>query len=300
MPHNIYLHSALVKSRDIDRTRTHKVAEANKYFAIESAVALGVSFVINLAVVSVFAKEFFDPICAVDGFARVDGICQSIGLTEAGDALHSILGGSARTVWAIGLLAAGQSSTMTGTYAGQFVMEGFLRWQIAPWKRVLITRSIALIPALTIAVITEDHPDAADQLGEWLNVLQSIQLPFALLPILHFTSSRRLMGQFVNGPLLQIVVWLVSLGALTINVYLVVNFITDPDSPTPQETWFFVFVALVGAAYFGFIGVIIWVIYSFTLPFHTRQRQVMMCDGDMITIGGYSEISWLVAFEIRW
>jgi NRAMP (natural resistance-associated macrophage protein)-like metal ion transporter len=166
MPHNIYLHSALVLSRDIDRSRPSKIREANKYFALEATLALFVSLLINCAIVSVFAHAFYSDTCANIAtpltFASGDvieppfacvptttdssqllystvacstashgiGTCRPIGLQGAASALEGVMGSSARVLWAVGLLAAGQSSTMTGTFAGQFVMEAFLHLQV--------------------------------------------------------------------------------------------------------------------------------------------------------------------------
>jgi len=162
-----------------------------------------------------------------------------------------------RALWAIGLLAAGQSSTMTGTYAGQFVMEGFLQLKLAAWKRVALTRGIALVPAVLVSFASDTNPAAGDQLGEWLNVLQSIQLPFALLPLLHFTSSRRHMGDFANGFILQIVVWVLASFCLCVNIYLIATFVTDPNKPSPHAAWFYVFICIMGVVYFAFIAYIV-------------------------------------------
>lgn len=263
MPHNLYLHSALVMSRDIDRSRVHKIREANWYFTLEAALALFVSLLINIAIVSVFASGFYSEACesltstlilAPSGeevrppFACVPfyalgkgdghllehtqvpctsaggnmGTCMPIGLQGAGYALQSLLGNKARILWAIGLLGAGQSSTMSGTYAGQFVMEGFLKLEIPNWVRVALTRSIALVPATIVALIANTDYLAADRLDEWLNVLQSIQLPFALLPLLHFTSRREIMGdEFKNGFWLNTVGWLAAILVFVINAFLV-------------------------------------------------------------------------------
>jgi Mn2+/Fe2+ NRAMP family transporter len=152
MPHNLYLHSALVLSRDVDTSNHGKIKEANMYFAIEAGLSLFVSFLINLAVISVFA--------------HFEGEDDSVnGLESAGNALNTFGNGS-QYIWAVGLLAAGQSSTMTGTYAGQFVMQGFLDLKMVAWKRVLLTRSIAMVPALGVAFA--ENPDAISQ---WLNIL---------------------------------------------------------------------------------------------------------------------------------
>ncbi len=257
MPHNIFLHSALVQSRAVDRSRPSKVREANFYFSIEAAIALAVSFCINLAVVSVFAKGFFNKECAEKGLAlvQIDGqkICHTIGLEEAGEALSELLGGASSKVWAVGLLAAGQSSTMTGTFAGQYVMEGFVHIKIAAWKRVFITRMIALLPAVAVALIAKEDGSehVGDQLDEYLNILQSIQLPFALLPLLHFTSSRRIMGDsFVNSPRFQIFGWVVVTGITGINLYLVASQIFDVSvSGLPDTWWMYLIMSGILAAY---------------------------------------------------
>ncbi|KAG7388986.1 hypothetical protein PHYPSEUDO_011449 [Phytophthora pseudosyringae] len=247
MPHNIFLHSALVQSRQVNRHNERKVHEANKYFAIESGIALLVSFLINLAVLAVFAKGFFSPDCsatfAADGGLNTacvpgavadgdtygpcqlanggEGMCQAIGLSQAGVALSGMLGRYSDTIWAIGLLAAGQSSTMTGTYAGQFVMEGFLKLRISPWKRVALTRCVSLVPAMTVAILSQRTPGDSDTMYEMLNVLQSIQLPFALLPILILTSSPAIMGDFVNSKVTVVSGWMLGGLVCVINLYLV-------------------------------------------------------------------------------
>ncbi|KAL8559335.1 hypothetical protein ACOMHN_060025 [Nucella lapillus] len=204
MPHNIYLHSALVLSRDVDRRDSGAVKEANVYYAIESVVALFVSFLINLFIVAVFAVAFHDT--------------QYATLTGAGEWLNQHYGVVMKVLWAVGLLAAGQSSTMTGTYAGQFVMEGFLHIRWAKWKRVVVTRSIAIVPTVIIAVVTTDK---LDDMLLWLNVLQSMQLPFALLPIMHFTNSSRVMGQFRNSVVVRCVVGVIVCLVMAVNMYLV-------------------------------------------------------------------------------
>ena len=123
-------------------------------------------------------------------------------------------------IWGIGLLAAGQSSTMTGTYAGQFVMEGFLGIKWPRWKRVLLTRSIAMVPTVLCATVFASYLDILDEL---LNVEQSLLLPFALLPILHLTNSRRVMGQFKNKWWMTAIVWFLGLVVMGVNGYLVIS-----------------------------------------------------------------------------
>lgn len=272
MPHNIYLHSALVQTRKVDRDDPEHITLANKYFSLESAIALGTSFLINAAVVSVFAKGFYHEACAPNGQACVfldahqrlidaegvndhhhhhhhltscisdmgnRGVCGTIGLADAGNALRQLLGGGAKLVWAIGLLAAGQSSTMTGTYAGQFVMQGFLELEVQPWMRVALTRAAALGPAVGVVLYgtrlagssgghtTSDSEGAGEGalnvLDEWLNILQSLQLPFALLPLLQFTDNERIMGSFKNSRLVSRVGWGLTLLIMAVNIFLVLQ-----------------------------------------------------------------------------
>ncbi|CAI5746329.1 unnamed protein product [Peronospora destructor] len=275
MPHNIFLHSALVQSRQVNRWDERKVREANKYFAIESCLALFVSFLINLAVLAVFAKGFFSSQCTASydttgvntacvpgaiangdtyGHCQLasgdEGMCQEIGLSQAGVALSGMLGQYADVVWAIGLLAAGQSSTMTGTYAGQFVMEGFLQLHLLPWKRVALTRCVSLVPAMTVAILSQQNPADSDHMDELLNVLQSIQLPFALLPVLIFTSSPAIMGDFANSKATVVTGWLSGGLVCVMNLYLIF---------TNLENLAFGAVGLIalggtGCLYFGFLG----------------------------------------------
>ncbi|XP_064617765.1 natural resistance-associated macrophage protein 2-like [Liolophura sinensis] len=233
MPHNIYLHSALVLSRSIDRTNSRKVGEANKYYAIESAIALFVSFLINLFVVAVFAEAFSD------------AMYHDASLRNAGAWIAEKYGLSMKVIWGVGILAAGQSSTMTGTYAGQFVMEGFIQIRWARWKRVLLTRSIAMIPTICVALLATNQLDI---LNNWLNVLQSVQLPFALLPILHFTNSQRIMGSFKNGRTLKTVVWLLAVLVMGVNLYLVVLYVD-----VKQPSYVYVIAALAVALYLFFV-----------------------------------------------
>lgn len=188
MPHNVFLHSALVQSRKIETDKKGQVQEALRYYTIESSIALFVSLIINLFVMTVFAKEFYG--------TKEAG---SIGLVNAGQALYDKFGGGSFPIlyiWGIGLLAAGQSSTITGTYAGQFIMGGFLNLRLKKWMRSLITRSFAIIPTMIVALIFDKSESTLDVLNEWLNVLQSIQIPFAVIPLIYLVSKEELMGVF--------------------------------------------------------------------------------------------------------
>ncbi|KAK8606879.1 hypothetical protein V6N13_052632 [Hibiscus sabdariffa] len=219
MPHNVFLHSALVQSREIDRNKKARVQEALNYYSIESAAALLISFIINLFVTTVFAKAFYNT-----------EIASSIGLVNAGQYLEEKYGGGLIPIlyiWAIGLLAAGQSSTITGTYAGQFIMGGFLKLRLKKWLRALITRSCAIIPTIIVALIFDTSESALDVLNEWLNVLQSIQIPFALIPLLCLVSKEQTMGAFKIGNVLKTVAWLVTALVIVINGYLLLDFFSS-------------------------------------------------------------------------
>ncbi|XP_010547534.1 PREDICTED: metal transporter Nramp4 [Tarenaya hassleriana] len=216
MPHNVFLHSALVQSREIDPKKTHRVKEALLYYTIESTGALVVSLIINVFVTTVFAKSFFGT-----------EIAESIGLANAGQYLQDKYGGGffpILYIWAIGVLAAGQSSTITGTYAGQFIMGGFLNLRLKKWLRALITRSCAIVPTMIVALAFDSSESLLDELNEWLNVLQSVQIPFALIPLLCLVSKEQIMGSFRIKPLVQGVAWVVAALVIAINGYLLVDF----------------------------------------------------------------------------
>ncbi|KAJ4836227.1 Natural resistance-associated macrophage protein 2 [Turnera subulata] len=216
MPHNVFLHSALVQSRKIDPQKTGRVQEALNYYSIESSVALFISFMINLFVTTVFAKGFYGTEQA-----------SSVGLVNAGQHLEEKYGGGIFPIlyiWGIGLLAAGQSSTITGTYAGQFIMGGFLNLRLKKWLRALITRSFAIVPTIIVAIVFNTSEASLDVLNEWLNVLQSIQIPFALIPLLTLVAKEQVMGVFKIGPVLERLAWTVAVLVILINGYLLLDF----------------------------------------------------------------------------
>ncbi|GIL45319.1 hypothetical protein Vafri_2585, partial [Volvox africanus] len=202
MPHNIYLHSALVQTRRLGSDRPAAKREALTYFGIESALSLVVAVVINLFITAVFAA----------GFSGAD--LPDIGLQNAGKYLGATYGELVVYIWALGLLAAGQSSTMTGTYTGQFVMGGYLDLKVSPWARVALTRAVAIAPTLAVALLCGSGDGAGsnklDQLNQGLNLLQSIQLPFALVPVLTFTSSPTIMGEFANSSFTSCICWMIA------------------------------------------------------------------------------------------
>uniref|UniRef100_A0A8C2JJS2 Solute carrier family 11 member 2 n=1 Tax=Cyprinus carpio TaxID=7962 RepID=A0A8C2JJS2_CYPCA len=211
MPHNIYLHSALVKSRDINRGNKKEVKEANKYYFIESSIALFISFLINVFVVAVFAEAFYGKTnmevgqkCNESGSPHSDlfpanNQTLEVDIYKGGVVLGCFFGPAALYIWAVGILAAGQSSTMTGTYSGQFVMEGFLNLRWSRFARVLLTRSIAILPTLLVAVF-EDVQHLTG-MNDFLNVLQSMQVLVcdAVQPLLNPSTSPDLISLFNVG-----------------------------------------------------------------------------------------------------
>ncbi|CAG2105387.1 unnamed protein product [Medioppia subpectinata] len=260
MPHNLYLHSALVKSRRVDRKIKYEVKDANRYVFIEAIVALMVSLVINISVTSVFAHEIFGKTNAevlnmcratnnslfdIDGFEDNTDPFEA-DTYKAGIYLGCAFGSYAMYIWAVGIFAAGQSSTMTGTYSGQFVMEGYLNLQWSRWKRVLLTRSIAIAP--TLAVTLTSDIEHLTGMNDYLNALMSLMLPFALIPTLTFTCSLKVMGpKFVNGRAGKTFATLVSIVIIMINIYFVINLVIEKG-----DTLIYSIVAVVGIGYVAF------------------------------------------------
>uniref|UniRef100_A0A669CRD1 Solute carrier family 11 member 2 n=1 Tax=Oreochromis niloticus TaxID=8128 RepID=A0A669CRD1_ORENI len=262
MPHNIYLHSALVKSREVDRKNKKEVKEANKYFFIESTIALFVSFLINVFVVAVFAQAFYNKSnievvkCNATGSPHTDlfplnNNTLEVDIYKGGIVLGCFFGPAALYIWAIGILAAGQSSTMTGTYSGQFVMEGFLNLRWSRFARVLLTRSIAITPTLLVAIFQDVQHLTG--MNDFLNVLQSLQLPFALIPILTFTSLKSIMNDFANGLGWKISGGILILGVCAINMYFVIVYVTSLNSVV-----LYVLAALISVAYLAFVAYLAW------------------------------------------
>ncbi|XP_064613680.1 natural resistance-associated macrophage protein 2-like isoform X4 [Liolophura sinensis] len=262
MPHNIYLHSALVKSRKIDRSKRGQVREANMYFFIEAAIALFVSFVINVFVVSVFAEgfygrnstEIYDQCLEADNpHADVFNTTETaVDLFRGGVFLGCQFGIAAMYVWAVGILAAGQSSTMTGTYTGQFAMEGFLDLKWKKWQVVLVTRSVAILPTVFVAV----YRGITDLTGmnDLLNVLMSLQLPFALIPILTFTSSPSVMKEFSNGRVMKAVASILALVVIGINLYFAAIYIPE----LPPHWWMYLIIGIIIFVYLAFLSYLAW------------------------------------------
>ena len=209
MPHNLYLHSALVQTRKIERTDAG-IKQALKFNRIDTTIALNLAFFVNAAILILAATVFFNT-----GNSHVAEI------KEAHRLLPSFLGNVAPILFAIALIAAGQSSTITGTLAGQIIMEGYLSLRINPWVRRLITRLLAIIPALLVIIIYgEENVDALLVLSQ---VILSLQLGFAIIPLIHFVSDKKTMGNFVITPLTKIAAWVIAAVLVFLNLKMLLN-----------------------------------------------------------------------------
>lgn len=208
MPHNLYLHSALVQTRKIGNDKS-SIKKALKFNLIDSTIALNAAFFVNAAILILAASTFY-----VTNNAHIAKI------EEAHHLLDGLLGNKlAPILFSVALIAAGQSSTVTGTLAGQIVMEGYLKLRINPWLRRLITRLIAIVPAVLVILIYGD--DKVDMLLVLSQVILSIQLGFAIIPLIHFVSNKKRMGEFAIKPITQIASWVVALILVFLNVKMV-------------------------------------------------------------------------------
>jgi manganese transport protein len=206
MPHNLYLHSALVQSRKLQKDEA-SMKQAVRFNTIDSTVALTIAFFVNAAILVLAAMVFFgkDSIIIPGGKTVLFG-GDTDWIRVAYLTLAPLLGAAAAsTLFAIALLASGQSSTITGTLAGQVVMEGFMHWRLQPWVRRLITRALAIIPA--VLVIGTRGSSSVNDLLTLSQVVLAMQLPFAMFPLLQFTSSGKRMGKWKNGWFLLIAGW---------------------------------------------------------------------------------------------
>ncbi|KAK6923852.1 NRAMP family, partial [Dillenia turbinata] len=212
MPHNLFLHSALVISRKINHSY-NGIRTASKYFLIESSIALFIALFINVAVVSVSGCVCSNPIIT----SETQDHCKEITLSSAAYLLKNSLGNWSSKLYAISLLASGQSSTVTGTYAGQYIMQGFLDLRMKLWLRNLVTRIIAITPSLVTCIIAGSS--GAGKLIIFASMILSFELPFALIPLLRFTSSEKKMGHHKNSVIVTMVSWLLGFCSIGINMY---------------------------------------------------------------------------------
>ena len=210
MPHNLYLHSSIVQTRRYEETSEGK-KEAVRFAFIDSTLALSFALFINAAILIVAAATF-----------HKSGHSDVAEIQDAYKLLTPLLGAGASTMFALALLASGQNSTLTGTLAGQIVMEGFLNIRLRPWMRRLITRSIAIIPAATVAILYGESGTA--KLLVLSQVVLSMQLSFAVFPLVAFTSDKVKMGEFANPFWLKTLAYLVAVVIAALNVWLLVQF----------------------------------------------------------------------------
>jgi manganese transport protein len=218
MPHNLYLHSALVQSRRLEKD-DRSIRTALRFNTIDAVVALSLAFLVNAAILVLAATVFHgqERVAVAGGEVVVFG-ADADWIRVAYLTLAPLLGTAAASLlFAIALLASGQSSTITGTLAGQVVMEGFMRWKLAPWARRMITRLLAVIPA--ILVVGVRGSGSVNDLLMLSQVVLALQLPFAMVPLLHFTSSRRRMGRWRSGLLLMAAGWGSALVITAMDLY---------------------------------------------------------------------------------
>ena len=261
MPHNLFLHSSLVQTRAIDRTYTGR-AEACRFNLVDSLVALNGALLVNVAILIMSAADFHSR-----GIVVTE-------LQQAHQLLNQLLGGTvAPLAFGLALLASGQSSTLTGTISGQVVMEGFLDIRLRPWIRRLITRCVALVPAVVVIYLYGNG--GSYRLLILSQVVLSLQLPFAVIPLVHFTSQREKMGAFVSPLWLRLLSWGVAGVILFLNGWLVE--LSIGDTMAAQPLWLRGVAVCVAGALTALL------VYMFAIPFFGRRK---VWDLDTGTTGG--------------
>lgn len=224
MPHNLYLHSSLVQTRRID-TSEKGIWSAIKYNLIDSTIALNAAFFVNAAILVLAASTFFRA-----------GMYEVSDIQDAYKFLSPMMGNEwASILFGVALIAAGQSSTITGTLSGQIVMEGYLNLRIAPWLRRLITRLIAIIPAYIVIILYGEGKTG--ELLVFSQVVLSLQLGFAIIPLIHFTSDKEKMGVFVIKPWMQLAAWVIAIIIVSLNVKLLFSEITGWIDLAGSQSW---------------------------------------------------------------
>ena len=254
MPHNLYLHSSLVQTRKFDRSAAG-IKQALKYNFIDSTIALNLAFFVNAAILILAAATFYK-----------NGMFNVAEIQDAHQFMAPILGTKwAPILFAVALIAAGQSSTITGTLAGQIVMEGYLNLRIQPWVRRIITRIIAIVPA--VIVITIFGEGVTGKLLILSQVILSLQLGFAIIPLIHFVSDKNKMKGFHIGKKTQILAWLVAIIIVSLNVKLVFDEIKGwlETSENPILLWLTVVPLAV-----GFLILLLYIVFK---PFITKAKQ---------------------------
>ncbi|XZF15856.1 Nramp family divalent metal transporter [Chitinophagaceae bacterium MMS25-I14] len=253
MPHNLYLHSALVQTRKVGRD-IPSLKRAIKLNAVDSALALNMAFFVNAAILILAAAVFFK--------SGMHGVAS---LKDAHRLLAPLLGNKwASHLFAIALIAAGQSSTVTGTLAGQIVMEGYLRLRLNPWVRRLITRLLAIVPAVLVILIMGENE--VDAMLIFSQVLLSMQLAFAVIPLIHFVSDRKRMGIFAIKPAMKIAAWLIAAIIVFLNLQLVLEEAGKWSAATPYPL-------VKGLIWAGVAGLFVLLIITFVYPFILRKKE---------------------------
>lgn len=265
MPHNLYLHSSLVQTRKIERS-DEGIRKAIKYNRIDTTVALNMAFLVNAAILILAAAVFYK-----------SGNKDVAEIKDAYHLLPSFLGDTAPVLFALALIAAGQSSTVTGTLAGQIIMEGYLKLRISPLLRRLITRLAAIIPA--VLVILYFGENEVDKLLILSQVILSFQLAFAIIPLIHFVSDKKKMGNFVIKPFIKILSWIIAILLIYLNIRMVINEIEDVIKYDNIATLIFVSLVVL-----FFIGVLIYItVHPFlrkelavkSILMHTKHEKVL-------------------------
>ncbi len=275
MPHNLYLHSSLVQTRKINRTGKG-IKDALKYNFIDTAVALNLAFFVNAAILILAAAAFYK-----------NGLYEVAEIQDAYKLLGHIFGSLAPTLFAIALIASGQSSTITGTLAGQIIMEGHLNLRIQPWLRRLITRLFAIIPAFfTILYFGEDALGGLLVLSQ---VVLSLQLGFAIIPLIHFNSDKAKMKEYTIKTWVKILAWLSALIIVGLNVKLVIQEITGWIANAQGNLWwiYFIVIPLV-------IAVCALLLYVIVSPFFKKpEREISnIPHGKAVEIGNIGHIEY--------
>lgn len=275
MPHNLYLHSSLVQTRKIERSQTG-IQDALKYNFIDTAVALNLAFFVNSAILILAATAFFK-----------NGLYEVAEIQDAYKLLEGIFGSLAPALFAIALIASGQSSTITGTLAGQIVMEGHLNLRIQPWMRRLLTRLFAILPAFI--TITYFGESALGSLLVFSQVVLSLQLGFAVIPLIHFTSDKKNMQGFAIPIWMQILAWLSAIVIVSLNVKLVVQEITDWIAAANGNTWW-IYIFVIPLA----IAIAFLLLYVTISPFIKKKERAIspVPHGKALAIGNLTNVDY--------
>lgn len=275
MPHNLYLHSSLVQTRKIERT-AKGIKDSLKYNLIDTTIALNLAFFVNAAILILAATAFYK-----------NGLFEVAEIQDAYKLLDNIFGSVAPTLFAIALIASGQSSTITGTLAGQIVMEGHLNLRIQPWIRRLLTRLLAIIPAFfTIMFFGEE---ALGSLLILSQVVLSLQLGFAVIPLIHFNSDRQKMKEYTIKTWVKILAWLSALIIVSLNVQLVIEEIGSWLSSTTISVWWIYLLVIPIAITIGIL-----LLYVFLMPFFRKyERKISnVPHGEALEIGELEQVEY--------